>query len=54
MCVALYLNTVQVCVCVPVRPLLCVNSSEALAPSDGPGCDASDWTDRQRHGGQSS
>ena len=42
------------CVCVPVGLVVSVDSSEALAPSDGSGGEASDWTSSQRHGGESS
>ena len=40
--------------CVPVRLVVGVDSSEALAPSDGSGGEASGGANRERHGGESS
>lgn len=43
-----------VCVCLPVGLVVRIDSSEALAPSDGSGVEASDRSNGQRHGGESS
>lgn len=42
------------CVCLPVGLVVRIDSSEALAPSDGFGGEASDRSNGQRHGGESS
>lgn len=42
------------CVCLPVGLVVRIDSSEALAPSDGSGVEASDRSNGQRHGGESS
>lgn len=45
---------VYVCMCIPVRFVVGIDSSKALAPSDGFGGKASDWANGQRHRRQSS
>lgn len=48
------LNCLTAWACVPVGLVVGVDSSEALASSNGFGGEAPDWANGQRHGGESS